>query len=127
MKSYKKWSLIEPRQYQICLGIEDGSHELLIFKPIEDDKYEDRKPSHCQCIPSQNFGLLIFYLFFPCFNKPFQAAVQKNNRPIKLNKGGKWPQDLKFADLSLCLQKLCINFVGVAQWEAHLRVLDFFF
>lgn len=64
---------------------------------------------------------------FDAFLVPFQAAVKANNRPVKLKKGSMWPRDLTFADLSLCLEKVRINFAGVARLERSLCTLEKFF
>jgi hypothetical protein len=51
IKLQKKWDLMEPRRYLMCLGTEDCAHEPLIFGPIDKDKYEDRKVVQCSCDP----------------------------------------------------------------------------
>jgi hypothetical protein len=53
-KLQKKWGLVEPRRYRMCLGIEDCAHEPLIFGPIEEDKYEHRKVVQCNCQSPQD-------------------------------------------------------------------------
>jgi hypothetical protein len=58
---------------------------------------------------------------------PFQAVVKANNRLVKLKKDSMWPRELMFADLSLCLEKVRINFAGVARLERSLCTLDKFF
>ena len=48
---YKKWGLVEPKRWRMCLGTKEYSHEPLILPPAEEDSYDRNKIIKCSCVP----------------------------------------------------------------------------
>ena len=46
---YKKWGMVEPQRWRMCLGIEQYAHEPILLAPSEDDIDERNAASRCGC------------------------------------------------------------------------------
>jgi len=51
---YKRWGLVEPNRWRMCLGTKDYGHEPLILPPTEEDTYDGSKFIQCSCLPPAN-------------------------------------------------------------------------
>ena len=51
VRLYKRWGLVQPKRWRMCVGTRNYSHEPFILQPTEEDGYDGKKYIACSCTP----------------------------------------------------------------------------
>jgi hypothetical protein len=51
VRLYKRWGLVQPKRWRMCVGTRNYSQEPFILQPAEEDGYDGNKYIACSCTP----------------------------------------------------------------------------
>jgi hypothetical protein len=51
VRLYKRWGLVQPKRWRMCVGTRNYSHEPFILQHVEEDGYDGNKYITCSCTP----------------------------------------------------------------------------